>query len=198
MFCICECVTQLPSQLGDKRIPEGPASSTARSLPPTTPSAPRAMASGDASRLRTDSASGREREWKRDQGLHPSSSGASIGGSGPTDIPPGTGGSLRSRISDKEAPRSLPQAPSSYRPELGNDRNGESSGRDDDRDGSRKRTLSGELYTQCCAGVSLTACTRTGEGRRRRNGHGCGANPAFEASSHPARPLHGHNLAWSS
>ncbi|KAI0729395.1 transcription factor/nuclear export subunit protein 2-domain-containing protein [Fomitopsis betulina] len=128
--------------LGDKRIPEGPASSTARSLPPTTPSAPRAMASGDASRLRTDSASGREREWKRDQGLHPSSSGASIGGSGPTDIPPGTGGSLRSRISDKEAPRSLPQAPSSYRPELGNDRNGESSGRDDDRDGSRKRTLS--------------------------------------------------------
>ena len=61
------------------------------------------------------------------------------------DIPPGTGGSLRSRISDKEAPRSLPQAPSSYRPESGNDRNSEPSGRDDDRDGSRKRTISGEL-----------------------------------------------------
>lgn len=105
------------------------------------------MASGDASRLgRADSGSGREREWKRDQGLHPSSSGASLGGNGLTDIPPGTGSSLRSRISDKEAPRSLPQAPSSYRPDpaSANDRNGEPSGRDDDRDGSRKRTISGE------------------------------------------------------
>ena len=63
------------------------------------------------------------------------------------DIPPGAGGSLRSRIGDKEAPRSLPQAPSSYRPDSVNDRNGEPSGRDDDRDGSRKRTISGELIT---------------------------------------------------
>ncbi|KAH9938580.1 transcription factor/nuclear export subunit protein 2-domain-containing protein [Fomitopsis serialis] len=119
----------IDTKLGDKRAPEGPASA-ARSLPPTTPSAPRAMASADASRLgRADSGSGREREWKRDQAVHPSSSGTSLGGSGPPDVPPGPGGTLRSRISDKEAPRPPPQAPSSYR-------------RDDDRDGSRKRTLS--------------------------------------------------------
>ncbi|KZT71598.1 hypothetical protein DAEQUDRAFT_763816 [Daedalea quercina L-15889] len=131
------------TKLGDKRIPEGPSSASARSLPPTTPSAPRAMASVDASRAgRPEAGSGRDRDWKRDQALHQSTSGASLGSSGPQEIPPPSGGSLRSRISDKEAPRSLPQAPSSFRSESANDRNAELSGRDDDRDSSRKRTIS--------------------------------------------------------
>ncbi|KAL1944225.1 hypothetical protein VTO73DRAFT_3410 [Trametes versicolor] len=110
------------TKLGDKRIPDGPAS--AKSLPPSTPSAPRAMTSGD----RKGDGPGRDRDWKRDQ---PSSGGGQNGSS----QEPGPGGSLRSRISgpaDRDS-RAPPQAPSADRKD---------GARDDDRDGARKRTLS--------------------------------------------------------
>ncbi|KAI9063149.1 hypothetical protein FKP32DRAFT_1651303 [Trametes sanguinea] len=119
----------IDTKLGDKRIPEGPAS--AKSLPPTTPSAPRAMtAAGDSAR-KSDSA--RDREWKRDQPPHAAPSGPSGAGQNGAAS---EGGSLRSRISgpaDRDS-RPPPQAPSA-------ERKSEST-RDDDRDGSRKRTLS--------------------------------------------------------
>ncbi|KAH9899791.1 hypothetical protein C8Q73DRAFT_334410 [Cubamyces lactineus] len=118
------------TKLGDKRIPEGPAS--AKSLPPSTPSAPRAMtAAGDSARK--GDGPGRDREWKRDQPPHAPPTGPSSGSQNGT-VP--EGGSLRSRISgpaDRDA-RPPPQAPSA-------DRKVEAS-RDDGRDGSRKRTLS--------------------------------------------------------
>ncbi|KAL7282472.1 hypothetical protein ACG7TL_003943 [Trametes sanguinea] len=117
------------ARLGDKRIPEGPAS--AKSLPPTTPSAPRAMtAAGDSAR-KSDSA--RDREWKRDQPPHTAPSGPSGAGQNGAAL---DGGSLRSRISgpaDRDS-RPPPQAPSAERKS--------DSTRDDDRDGGRKRTLS--------------------------------------------------------
>ncbi|KAI9000935.1 transcription factor/nuclear export subunit protein 2-domain-containing protein [Trametes punicea] len=121
------------TKLGDKRIPEGPTS--AKSLPPTTPSAPRAMtAAGDSSR-KGDGA-GRDREWKRDQVPHPPPTGPSSGSQNGAATEPNQGGSLRSRISgpaDRET-RPPPQAPSA-------DRRAEAS-REEDRDGGRKRTLS--------------------------------------------------------
>ncbi|CDO68724.1 hypothetical protein BN946_scf184652.g51 [Trametes cinnabarina] len=120
----------IDTKLSDKRIPEGPAS--AKSLPPTTPQAPRAMtAAGDSAR-KGDSV--RDRDWKRDQSTHAAPSGPS-GGGGQNGAGP-EGGSLRSRISgpaDRDT-RPPPQAPSA-------DRKSESI-RDDDRDGGRKRTLS--------------------------------------------------------
>ncbi|OSD04328.1 hypothetical protein PYCCODRAFT_1444038 [Trametes coccinea BRFM310] len=119
----------IDTKLGDKRIPEGPAS--AKSLPPTTPSAPRAMtAAGDSAR-KSDSA--RDREWKRDQPPHTAPSGPSGAGQNGAAS---DGGSLRSRISgpaDRDS-RPPPQAPSAERKS--------DSTRDDDRDGGRKRTLS--------------------------------------------------------
>lgn len=136
----CQSVPKLalaltPSpQLGDKRIPDGPAS--AKSLPPSTPSAPRAMTSGD----RKGDGPGRDRDWKRDQ---PSSGGGQNGSS----QEPGPGGSLRSRISgpaDRDS-RVPPQAPSADRKD---------GARDDDRDGARKRTLSGKLaLARSCTGI---------------------------------------------
>jgi len=111
----------------DKRVPEGPSSSKA--LPP---SAPRAMSSSDTSRgPKTDSAPTRDRDWKaREVAPHlagaPQQSQSELSASG--------GGSLRSRISDKEGPRSLAPAPAPanlYPPQ-----------KDDDRDSSRKRTVS--------------------------------------------------------
>jgi len=132
-------ILSVDTKFGDKRIPEGPAS--AKSLPPTTPSAPRAMAAGDNSRLpRSDSTSGRDREWKpRELSGHATPSGPANAGI----VPPSEGGgSLRARIGEKEVPRGPPHAPSSYRSENAADRKLDISGRDDERDGSRKRTLS--------------------------------------------------------
>lgn len=127
----------IPTQLGDKRIPDGPSSSSTKVLPLSTPSAPRAMSSGDVVRGKGDPTSGRDRH--RD---HPNSNGPPTGsGSNNPQSYPDSGpqglGSLRSRISNKEHPRSLPPQPSpanSYRPEPQR--------KDDDRD-SRKRTVSG-------------------------------------------------------
>ncbi|OSX60384.1 hypothetical protein POSPLADRAFT_1058548 [Postia placenta MAD-698-R-SB12] len=132
----------IDTKFGDKRIPEGPASG--KSLPPTTPSAPRAMATGDASRLtRSDSTSGRDREWKpRDPPPNAPTGPANSGGVTATqEASHGSLGSLRSRIGDKELPRAPAQASSDYRLEAGADRKPDSA-RDEERDGSRKRTLS--------------------------------------------------------
>ncbi|KAF9468910.1 transcription factor/nuclear export subunit protein 2-domain-containing protein [Collybia nuda] len=126
----------LSDKLGDKRIPEGPSSSSAKVLPLSTPSAPRAMSSSDVVRGKGDPTSGRDRH--RD---HPNSNGPppSLGSNNSQsyqDNGPQGPGSLRSRIGDKEHPRSLPPQPSavnSYRLELQR--------KDDDRD-NRKRTAS--------------------------------------------------------
>ncbi|KAG1756059.1 transcription factor/nuclear export subunit protein 2-domain-containing protein [Suillus lakei] len=58
----------LSERPGEKRLPEGP-----KNLPPSTPSAPRAMASGDASRAKPDippSRSGGDWKNQRDHGSH--------------------------------------------------------------------------------------------------------------------------------
>ncbi|KAF9224309.1 hypothetical protein BS17DRAFT_779623 [Gyrodon lividus] len=116
----------IEKQPSEKRIPDGP-----KNLPPTTPSAPRAMSSADASRggSKADLAVSRSGgDWKgqRDHGLHayPASSSGGV---------PDTTPSLRARIGEKEVPRSAPQAPTaSYRPDIPH--------KDDERD-NRKRTL---------------------------------------------------------
>ncbi|RPD67079.1 hypothetical protein L227DRAFT_13226 [Lentinus tigrinus ALCF2SS1-6] len=115
----------IDTKLGEKRPPEGPAS--AKTLPPSTPSAPRAMTDGSR---KGDS---RDRDWKRDQPPHapPGPSGSAQNGSEPSQ-----GGSLRARIGERD-PRSLPPTPSG----LPGDRRADGS-RDDDRDGGRKRTMS--------------------------------------------------------
>lgn len=97
--------------------------------------------SSDTSRgPKTDYAPSRDRDWKpRDAAPHipgsptvPFQSQPESSGSG--------GGSLRSRISDKEVPRSQGPVPSnSYRADP-------PSHKDDDRDSSRKRTVSGECF----------------------------------------------------
>ncbi|KAG2043203.1 transcription factor/nuclear export subunit protein 2-domain-containing protein [Suillus americanus] len=113
----------LSERPSEKRLPEGP-----KNLPPSTPSAPRAMASGDASRAKPDippSRSGGDWKGPRDHGSH--TFPASTSGGLSQDVAP----SLRSRIGDKEPPRT-PQA--SYRSEVPH--------KDDDRD-NRKRTLAG-------------------------------------------------------
>ncbi|RDX55708.1 hypothetical protein OH76DRAFT_1461168 [Lentinus brumalis] len=117
----------IDTKLGDKRLPEGPAS--AKTLPPSTPSAPRAMTGGDGSRK----GDGRDRDWKRDQPSHPPS-----GSSGPAQngSEQSQGGSLRSRIGERD-PRSLPPTPSGQP----SDRKVETP-RDEERDGGRKRTMS--------------------------------------------------------
>ena len=130
------------NQLGDKRIPEGPASS--KSLPPTTPSAPRAMSGGgDGSRgAKQDSMAARDRDWKggREQRPPTGLSGSNI----PVEDLTVHGSSLRSRIGDKEPSRSLAQISTSSRSDAA-DRKSDHSARDDERDGSRKRTMSGML-----------------------------------------------------
>ncbi|KAL4082005.1 transcription factor/nuclear export subunit protein 2-domain-containing protein [Scleroderma yunnanense] len=113
----------------EKRIPDGP-----KNLPPTTPSAPRAMSAVDPSRSSTKADLPPSRgggDWKsqRDHGSQ------NYQGSGSTvsDMPL----SLRSRIGEKEAPRSAPQVPTApYR-------TSELPHKDDDRD-NRKRTLAGK------------------------------------------------------
>lgn len=123
-------------QSGDKRIPEAPSSS--KTLPSTTPSAPRAMASSDTTRgSKSESAPSRDRAPQGGSNM-PQQAQPEAGASGS-----GGSGSLRSRISDKEAPRSLgPAPPNSYRPEPPHE---------DDRDSSRKRTVSGKH----CSSLSL-------------------------------------------
>ncbi|CAL1701359.1 unnamed protein product [Somion occarium] len=128
----------IDTKMPEKRIPEGPAS--ARALPPTTPSAPRAMSSGDLSRGPKSDAPGREREWRqRDQPPRSPESLMNAPTAPPSSEP---GGSLRSRISDKEPSRSLQPAPSSYRAENGERGKPDLGNKDDDRDGGKKRTLS--------------------------------------------------------
>ena len=117
----------------EKRPPDGPASG--RSLPPTTPSAPRAMSSADASRSQKSDLPNREREWRqRDQSTKSTES----------STVPEAGGSLRSRIGEKDS-RPIPQAPSSHRADGGDRGQSDIGTKDDDRDG-RKRTLSGSYF----------------------------------------------------
>ncbi|KAI0750889.1 transcription factor/nuclear export subunit protein 2-domain-containing protein [Daedaleopsis nitida] len=121
----------IDTKLGDKRS-DGPPS--AKTLPPSTPSAPRAMTSsgGDSSRK----GDVRDRDWKRDQPPHaPSGPGPSGGAQNGSSQEP-QGGSLRSRIGERDT-RALPQTPTAPPGDRKSD-----GGRDDDRDGSRKRTIS--------------------------------------------------------
>ena len=93
---------------------------------------------------------GRERDWKRDQPPHapPGPSGAN--GISQESTP---GGSLRSRISaapvDRDSPRGLPPNPA-----------GSSVDRkqDDDRDGGRKRTVSGKPLARLTMQCARTGC----------------------------------------
>ena len=118
-------------QGGDKRAPEAPA----KTLPSTTPSAPRAMSSTETPRgSKTDPTSTRDRERKREAAPHivPNGSQQIIQDSGGSGA---GGGSLRSRISDAEVPRPLgTPTTNSYRTE---------SSRDEERDNNKKRTASG-------------------------------------------------------
>lgn len=117
-------------KFGDKRIPEGPSST--KFLPPSTPSAPRAMSSGDIARSKGEQTSGRDRhrEYQAANGTSASSSVVQSHQDGTSQ----TLGSLRSRIGDKEGPRSLPPSPiGAYR--------SEPQRMEDDRD-NRKRTAS--------------------------------------------------------
>jgi len=119
----------------EKRIPEGPASS----LPPSTPSAPRAMASGEPPRSsKSEAPTGRER-LLREPAPHQPQNGPSVSSQPPAQEP--GSGSLRSRIGERELPLPrTPQAPSSHRsdPAALPERNRA----DEDRDGARKRTMS--------------------------------------------------------
>ncbi|TFK56192.1 hypothetical protein OE88DRAFT_1621965 [Heliocybe sulcata] len=118
---------------GEKRVPEGP---SAKPLPSSTPSAPRAMASGDLSRSgKPEPIRDRDRRPSRDPAPHmPQGAPASR-------HPEPAGGSLRARISDKEVSRSAGQSSElPYRVET--DRTRAESARDNDRDVGRKRTLS--------------------------------------------------------
>ncbi|EKM59356.1 uncharacterized protein PHACADRAFT_191704 [Phanerochaete carnosa HHB-10118-sp] len=119
----------------EKRVPEGPASASARSLPPTTPSAPRAMA-GSAEGPKNVKP---DRDWRpRDQPPRGSPTMPSAVQPGPEVQGPGV--SLRSRIADKET-RPIPSGP---RGEASSDRKqeGGSSAAKDEREGSRKRASS--------------------------------------------------------
>ncbi|KAG1874783.1 transcription factor/nuclear export subunit protein 2-domain-containing protein [Suillus subalutaceus] len=147
----------LSERPSEKRLPEGP-----KNLPPSTPSAPRAMASGDASRAKPDippSRSGGDWKGPRDHGSH--TFPASTSGGLSQDVAP----SLRSRIGDKEPPRT-PQAP--YRSEVPH--------KDDDRD-NRKRTLAdrdkdvGEAAISAAGELSLQPPKRPRINRNRYNAH---------------------------
>jgi THO complex subunit 2 len=103
------------------------------------------MSSSDTSRgPKTDSAPTRDRDWKaREVAPHlagaPQQSQPELSASG--------GGSLRSRISDKEGPRSLAPAPA---PAPANLYRSEPPQKDDDRDSNRKRTVSGARLINIC------------------------------------------------
>ena len=114
-------------QSDDKGVLEG----LSKSLPP---SAPWAMSSTDITK--TDSTPTRDRDWKAQHDVAPHLAAESSS----VPEPNVSGGSLRSRISDKEGPRSLVPAPAnSYHPDP-------PPHADDDRDNSRKRTVSGEHH----------------------------------------------------
>ncbi|GJE84409.1 THO complex subunit 2 [Phanerochaete sordida] len=118
----------------DKRPPDGPASASARSLPPTTPSAPRAMATGAESK-------GGKPDWdRRPRDQPPRGSPTGPGPAQAGQEPQASGGSLRSRITDKE-PRPIPSGP---RGDASADRKPEGSlnALKDEREGSRKRASS--------------------------------------------------------
>ncbi|TFY81790.1 hypothetical protein EWM64_g2223 [Hericium alpestre] len=123
----------------EKRIPEGPAS--AKALPATTPSAPRAMAANEPPRMgKPEAAGGRDRSIRDAAPYQPSKSPPLPPSSGMLPSPQeSNGGSLRSRIGEREAPR-LPQTPSSLRSDapVPVERNRP----EEDRDGGRKRTIS--------------------------------------------------------
>ncbi|THH13890.1 hypothetical protein EW146_g6381 [Bondarzewia mesenterica] len=127
----------------EKRVPEGPASST-KPLPASTPSAPRAMASGEPPRITKPETTGTRDRMNRDTAPHQALNGSSTGATGATaqsspQESSGTG-SLRARIGEREAPHP-PQAPNSHRAETApaaSERNRQ----DDDRESSRKRTVS--------------------------------------------------------
>lgn len=92
------------------------------------------MSSGDTSRSKGEPGSGRDRHRDSQNGAP---GGLSSNTQAQQEGSHGVG-SLRSRIGEKEAPRLLPQAPpNSYRPDPPR--------KDDDRDGGRKRTISGML-----------------------------------------------------
>lgn len=95
--------------------------------------------------MRSDSMSGRDFDWKARDQHPPPGPAAKLPSANASSESLGNGAvkSLRARIGDKEPPRSLPQAPSSYRAEPPGERRLEIS-RDDDRDLTRKRTLSGK------------------------------------------------------
>lgn len=110
----CVDVIQQPSE---KRIPDGP-----KTLPPSTPSAPRAMSSVDSrGGSKVDPTRGEWKGQREHAHAYPIAAGAS------------DTASLRARIGDKDAARATPQAPTGpYRSEP----------KDDERD-SRKRTVTG-------------------------------------------------------
>ncbi|KAI0312477.1 transcription factor/nuclear export subunit protein 2-domain-containing protein [Amylostereum chailletii] len=146
----------------DKRIPEGPPTP---SLPSSTPSAPRAMASADARGPKVDSAPGRERERERERPLREPGSlyplSFSQGPPSARDAFDST--TLLSRIGARDAAR-LPQGPSSFRgepahfPERGR--------AEDEHDAGRKRTLSGEINYG--SGKAAWAHTSSAERERER------------------------------
>jgi hypothetical protein len=147
-------------------MPDGPPSASS-ALPPTTPSGPRAMASGEPARNGKPDAGLREREREREwvtresaqqqhQHHHREREPVAVAGSAasyPRDMPPvgpnaaavlntpplgeSGSGSFLSRIGGPY--RSPPTASNSFRSDIGEQR----SWPEDDWDGTRKRTLSG-------------------------------------------------------
>lgn len=125
-------------QLGDKRIPEGP--SSARALPPSTPSAPRAdLVRGG----KQDGPSGRDRGRRDQPARSPSMPSGKAPGSQSTSEQTPPVQSLRFRIG---MPSDAGQG----------DRGRDSSMKDDDRDGGRKRTVSGVCCQNRCRQHQLT------------------------------------------
>lgn len=103
------------------------------------------MSSADPSR----SGGRSDRDWKRDAPLR-----TSPGGPSSSQESPSGGASLRSRISEKEAPRSAPQGPAGYRDGPAASDRGKSSpegpSSKDDRDSGRKRASSGTISQALC------------------------------------------------
>ncbi|KAF7353062.1 THO complex subunit 2 [Mycena venus] len=88
-------------KVGDKRIPEGPSSS--KVLPLSTPSAPRAMSASDLSRGgKGDTGSARDRHRDNPPPQNMSAPGPNNRPPSPQEPPFFGGGSLRSRIGEKE------------------------------------------------------------------------------------------------
>lgn len=136
------------------------------------------MTGGDSSRKE-----GRDRggDWKRDQPPH--ASGGPSGGANGSSLESSQGGSLRSRISaapsDRDLSRGLPPAPSA----TSGDRK-----QDDDRDGGRKRTISGTpiAHPACCLRLRWLLTTTPCPDRERDAPEPTGTNePATQAPKRP-------------